>query len=429
MSQSVAQARLVDVVISPFEDHLQLSLHRSLPDLNGLPRNGIQFDMVENGISGTRFIMRVMKDGNVERIQGNGTGYETVVRTTNSIQRDTFEIRISDGRVRMGMPECDLWWIDEAIDLDWNEGVVQWGHHSYNPTKACDHDGSCGEGTWHWDNMEISPATPFTMIKSDRRNISESGGRFNFVEAAPENAKLRFSGYGTNIEASADGGPWVSADLQWHNDIHGANVFRAYFTDIAPGTASIRVRGDSGNSGPLHVRDVSIWANDNVQASPPPRPTVTPTPTPGSEPPASETPTPEPTTLPVPRPTTPAATPKPTTPAPTAKPEATPSVRPTPQAEPTAQADPTPRPDPAFPPACTITGTEGADVLVGTPEDEVIHGQRGRDLMYGGRGNDVTLGGTGRDVLTGGRGVNELDGGPGRDLCITYDGWFTFKRC
>ncbi len=91
---------------------------------------------------------------------------------------------------------------------------------------------------------------------------------------------------------------------------------------------------------------------------------------------------------------------------------------------------------------CTITGTEGDDVLIGTPGDDVIcglggndtikggrgndiirgglgddiiDGDNGRDTLFGGRGNDTLNGGKGQDRLLGGRGNDQLDGGPGND--------------
>ncbi len=90
----------------------------------------------------------------------------------------------------------------------------------------------------------------------------------------------------------------------------------------------------------------------------------------------------------------------------------------------------------AAPPACTITGTPGDDVLKGTPGNDVIcgyggndtlHGLGGNDILRGGDGNDTLLGGTGRDILLGhrgndllrgGKGGDALRGGPGTDRCF-----------
>jgi hypothetical protein len=85
------------------------------------------------------------------------------------------------------------------------------------------------------------------------------------------------------------------------------------------------------------------------------------------------------------------------------------------------------------PRGCTITGTEGTDVLRGTSGDDVIcalggddivsagdgddvvFGDRGRDRVQGGAGEDTLYGADDGDVLVGGRGWDVLSGGPGDD--------------
>ena len=64
---------------------------------------------------------------------------------------------------------------------------------------------------------------------------------------------------------------------------------------------------------------------------------------------------------------------------------------------------------------CTITGTDGDDVLVGTEGADVICGLGGNDALHGVRGNDTLIGGEGNDVLYGGRGKDVLRGGRGND--------------
>ena len=73
---------------------------------------------------------------------------------------------------------------------------------------------------------------------------------------------------------------------------------------------------------------------------------------------------------------------------------------------------------------CTITGTDGDDVLVGTEQADVIcglggndtlHGRAGNDTLNGGRGNDQLYGGPGADTLRGGKGADRLYGHAGND--------------
>ena len=64
---------------------------------------------------------------------------------------------------------------------------------------------------------------------------------------------------------------------------------------------------------------------------------------------------------------------------------------------------------------CTITGSEGPDVIDGTNGDDVICGLGGNDVINAGNGNDVVYGGEGNDSLFGGNGDDVLDGGAGAD--------------
>jgi Ca2+-binding RTX toxin-like protein len=66
--------------------------------------------------------------------------------------------------------------------------------------------------------------------------------------------------------------------------------------------------------------------------------------------------------------------------------------------------------------SCTITGTEGDDVLVGTPGPDVICGLGGDDELHGLGAGDELWGGTGDDRLEGGDGDDSLRGGDGNDV-------------
>jgi Ca2+-binding RTX toxin-like protein len=85
------------------------------------------------------------------------------------------------------------------------------------------------------------------------------------------------------------------------------------------------------------------------------------------------------------------------------------------QARPAAGLDATAS---AVQPACTITGTEGDDLLGGTDFPDVICGLGGNDRLRGFGGNDILLGAAGNDTLHGGGGNDQLIGGPGTDTVI-----------
>lgn len=77
------------------------------------------------------------------------------------------------------------------------------------------------------------------------------------------------------------------------------------------------------------------------------------------------------------------------------------------------------------PSECTITGTNGPDVLTGTtgPDvicaldgDDVIKSLGGADIIFAGSGSDFISAGSGRDIVFGEDGIDRLVGGSGDDL-------------
>ena len=71
----------------------------------------------------------------------------------------------------------------------------------------------------------------------------------------------------------------------------------------------------------------------------------------------------------------------------------------------------------------TITGSPGADTLVGDAKS-TIDGGAGNDNITGGLGNDTLNGGDGKDTITTGAGNDTVDGGAGDDT-ITVAGNLT----
>jgi hypothetical protein len=74
---------------------------------------------------------------------------------------------------------------------------------------------------------------------------------------------------------------------------------------------------------------------------------------------------------------------------------------------------------------CTITGTDGPDVIEGTDGDDVIcagagddkiAGKGGNDVIYAGPGNDKVDAGAGDDKVKGGAGDDQLRGSSGSDV-------------
>jgi Ca2+-binding RTX toxin-like protein len=72
-------------------------------------------------------------------------------------------------------------------------------------------------------------------------------------------------------------------------------------------------------------------------------------------------------------------------------------------------------------PPCTISGTNGNDVLNGTSTADVICGLGGEDRLRGLEGNDEVRGGGGNDIVYGGPGKDLVLGEIGEDIVNTKD--------
>ena len=261
-----------DIWISPYDTSLQLPLDATLPDLSGPPEDAVLVGLgADNDLSAQifeNFEPVQFPEYPEDRVPGKwGVAYDTFL-TPDASRRDTVEIRISRNHLKVGMPQHDFWWIDTDIpELGWSQGVVQLGHHSYNPAKDCGSgnipgaDGECSATTWHWDNLKIAPAVPFTIVQSDRREAKEGQATITFSAPAPADAHLRFAGIGDQIEISADGGAtWTVAEQQVHGKETADESFGSYWLPIAPGTTQVQFRGTDWWGGAWIARDITIWS-------------------------------------------------------------------------------------------------------------------------------------------------------------------------
>ena len=254
----------VDIWLSPFEDQLQTPLTGSV-DLQGPPKHGIQVVM-DLQRDNSKFRAFRFDDHVETELVGTGRsyrGYEYFL-IPDARRRDTFELRIAKTHLTFGMPDYDFNWFDLDIDeLDWTKAMVQLGHHSYNPTKDCEHDGTCGPTTWHWDNVEIAPATPITMIRGNSRYADEATNtEVTFNTPSPSDAFLRFSGIGLDYEISTDNGnSWFPASKQ-SESLEVEEHFSSYLTPIDAGVTQVQLRANDWWGGPWHARSFSIISEE-----------------------------------------------------------------------------------------------------------------------------------------------------------------------
>jgi hypothetical protein len=268
----------VDLWITPFEDNLAVPLEDWGPAYQGEPRRSVHIRL-DGSDGGTIFKGEVIRDFAASGLSGaEGRGYEQFL-TPSASRRDTFELRISRTRVRFGMPAYNAWWVDSSVaDLGWSRGVVQFAHHAYNPTKGCDEShggadptGACAN-TWHWDNVSIAPAAPFTILRGSPRLASAATtSQVTFPAPAPPNAFLRFAGVGSNLEVSFnDGQTWQPVQRQ-AQEANKVEHWATFWTPMPAGTTSVRLRGQTTWAGPWVAQDIAVFAA-TPSATPPPLP-------------------------------------------------------------------------------------------------------------------------------------------------------------
>lgn len=301
-----------DVWVTPLNGSMAYPLEWDTPDGQGPPREAVH---VRLGTEGQLCIddYRGQQEVTPGMFEAGNTcqwwdHVQDFVAPSQTV-RSTFELRIARDRVRISLINPDgslLHTFDDyrpATPLAYDTGTVQFGHHSYNPFK----DSAGGPGTWHWDNLSISPARPLTFVKADRRYVDGSGGVVSFGQPAPANAFLRFNAVG---KVRVDGVA-VAPVVPTLNPLQTSS----YLVPIAAGKTSVAIglARDSWYEGPFMARDFAVWSEGEA-APPTPTSTATPVPPTATPVPPTATPTPSPTATPTPSPT---ATP---TPSPTATP-------------------------------------------------------------------------------------------------------------
>ena len=276
------------VTVVPLEDLNPLHAPDWAPDLEGASRNTLR---IETGwVNGNRSFSLELRDDQYRKIELPVTSFTTLesLITPSKVNRTTFELRISDNRLRLGMKLPDdhpsgeeyHWWADAPYDrfghpfrLPWSRGAVLFGHYSYNPRK----DGTGMENTWHWDNIYISPSRPFPLIGADRRYADESHPRIRLNEPAPANARLLFAA--TDWERISDqidlnfdaGNTWEHATRITGSETDLTNSwgtsYVTYSIDIPEGTRLITFRGSNSGIQNWMARDIYVIGRNDINTS------------------------------------------------------------------------------------------------------------------------------------------------------------------
>ena len=233
------------IVIQPWNDQLPLPISSSLPDLNGFGRSAIVIDLNSGAMCPKVYREFQVTEGK-NKFAGTCQWWKSLedVITPSAQTRQTIQVTISKNRVRVEMPEVGLVWDDMAIaDLDWNQGVVSFLHHSYTPFKG----GHGGPNTWHLDNVEINPARPFTVIPAQKRWVNEDQSVLTFPRKAPEGAYLRGTAIGTKVEISFDDGLTWQQTRQQPSQKNGKPTWQ-FWHPVPVGTKEISIRTGAKHS-------------------------------------------------------------------------------------------------------------------------------------------------------------------------------------
>lgn len=257
----------VDVWITPYNDNIALPFDDGDVDLQGIPRNGIH---ISNGNSQGNWTVDTISNFVPTKLYESydGIAIDKDISSTvdQSATRQTFRVSLSRTHIQLVRLASDsgpaITYVDKDVaDVGFDRGVVQFGHHSYNPTK----DNAGTPATWHWDNLTIFPAVPFDIINADRRFAEGPEQIVKFFKVAPANGHLRFSGIGT-VEVSFDGGPWkpaVKAAASKSTDGYHPEHLSSYWTPVPAATSSVRFRfsPEQWYRGPYIAKDISVWAS------------------------------------------------------------------------------------------------------------------------------------------------------------------------
>lgn len=327
-----------DILITPWSDQQALPLLSDLSegvDLQGPSNNTISISFATG--EGAPHLTIVRNGSRQTYTSFTPIGSGITAGTNQSATRQPFRVTISSNRLKFerlaSATGQAVVWFDVALSpaLAYQQGIVQLGHHSYTPFK----DNAGVAATWHWDNVSLNPATPFTMLDVNPRFKNGPASTTLTFPAVPTGSFLRFSAIGKPVVNGVGRNPVTYQGQPEH--------WSSYNVPIPQGATSATISMtthdwyDCGFG--CMAKDFKIWSPTVTGTIPTSTPVV-----------ATSTPTPLPTTI--------VASPTPTrtpTPTPTRTPTPTPTRTPTPTA-----AVPTPTGT-----TCTKTGDLNCDNQIG----------------------------------------------------------------
>jgi hypothetical protein len=295
-----------DVWVTPWSDNVALPFDMGEVDLQGPPKNAVQVSISDAQSSPIASVIRNGAKSDLNAPEQTASVQDGITAGTNqAASRQSFKLTLTRTHIRFerlaSSTATALVFVDkDTPDVGFSQGVVQFGHHSYNPTK----DGSGVPATWHWNNFSVSPGVPFTMSPLPFRYMDKAGSLTTTA------GMLRF---GAICQVKLDGKILTPQVPTVHNE-----HFNSYFVPVTAGTHKLEFADDGWytQSYGCFASGFNVWSTGGSSA---PVSTATPVKTATLAPTKTATAT-------ATRATTTPATPTPTKSVPTATPTKTPAT-------------------------------------------------------------------------------------------------------
>lgn len=256
-TQRASRRDWFDIWVTPFDDLQRIPIQADRVIMQGPSENALVVGLRAFSDKGV-FDASIFDDFVETIVEGSNTGYESVI-TPSRTTRSTFEIIIERDRLKVWMPDEGLVLIDQAIpQLPFTSGIVQFGHNSYEVFE-CDEGCDPGPATWHWDNIQLSPAEPLSAVPASARLVNASTASFvSFDDPAPADSWVQFTGIGHDLEVSFDlGATWQRAEMR-HGRENYVWRYRNYAMEVPTGATTMHVRGTNTAEHMWQVQDISL---------------------------------------------------------------------------------------------------------------------------------------------------------------------------
>jgi hypothetical protein len=230
----------LDVLITPLSDFMQYPFRSDLDvDGSGLPNRAIH---IEQEFNTDEWKIEIVRNGGTPQILGVLNIPFDQIGGRSKVTRTPVRIVVSSTSITLSYPTAPGASLTvNFADLGWNQGVIQLGHHSYDPSK----DGAGSPNTWHWDNVSVNPAKLFYQRQATPERtgapIYDSNVRtVSFGNPAPANSSLMFAGScGVQVRDSPTAA-WRNTTIIGPNT-HPEHV-QSYKVTVPQGSTSVEFR-------------------------------------------------------------------------------------------------------------------------------------------------------------------------------------------